>query len=261
MRARWLSGFMLWSTCLCGTTVMTASSAQAAERAVATVFRIEANDIQALQEQLLTRTVEKLQPLGLFVDRDRARMSLSGALPVAEAFEVRSLWSAEGVPSLPLTFELRPVTGETRNVVRSPTIRITLAVTLLRETWVAVRRLRKGSVVGCEDFELQRLPVRDVQKLVLPTACDIAPEMVVLRDIAARDVLRSVDIGKAPDVLSGAPVRVNVMTRGIEISTTAIALTDARVGDRIDVRLQRSTRILKTRVTGPGAVQLVDASP
>jgi flagella basal body P-ring formation protein FlgA len=53
---------------------------------------------------------------------------------------------------------------------------------------------------------------------------------------------------------------VNVTTGAVSVATTAIALADARVGDQIDVRLQRPARTLRTRVTAPGSVQLIDGS-
>ena len=69
------------------------------------------------------------------------------------------------------------------------------------------------------------------------------------------------DIGRAPDVLIGVPVQVSASNGGINVTTTAIALADARVGDQIDVRLQHPSRTLRTRVIGRGAVQLVDETP
>ena len=80
----------------------------------------------------------------------------------------------------------------------------------------------------------------------------------LLRDIAAGAVVRSSDVGKAPAVMAGMPVRVSVATGAINVTTSAVALADASVGDQIDVRLQRPARTLRTRVAGPGVVQLVE---
>lgn len=126
------------------------------------------------------------------------------------------------------------------------------------DVWIAARRLRKGSVVTCSDLTLQQRDVRRVPRLALPVPCVMTPESVVLRDFAAGDLVRSIDVGPAPDVTFGAPVLVRVSNKGISVTTTAIALADARIGDQIDVRLRRSAQTLKTRVIGPGLVLLLD---
>jgi flagella basal body P-ring formation protein FlgA len=158
-------------------------------------------------------------------------------------------------PRLPLTFELRAVDAQ------ASTIRATLAVSLQREVWLASRRLRKGSKVACADFSLERRDIRAVPQSALPVSCELGADVVALHDIAARDVVQSVDFGAAPDVAAGAPVRVSVVNGPISVSTTAIALADAKVGDQIPVRLNRPVRTLKGRVTAPGAVQLGDSAP
>jgi flagella basal body P-ring formation protein FlgA len=248
--------------------VAVTGAAQADERAAAPVMFVEASDMQSLQHRLLDLAEQRLQSTGLFVDRQRAWMSLSSSLPAADTYiyEVLPGWRADGqAPMLPLTFELQPrlpavPPGAAGDPPNAPTIRATLGVPLSREVWVAARRLRKGSAVTCADLSMQRRDVRELPRLSLALPCDIEPDSVALRDIAAGDVVRTVDVGEAPDVSAGARVRVNVTTGAVSVATTAIALADARVGDQIDVRLQRPARTLRTRVTAPGSVQLIDGS-
>lgn len=219
-----------------------------------TTARIRASDEQSVKESLLALTQERLRPMGLFIAPERAWLSLSGPLPAAGELEVDAAWFAhDAVPSLPLAFRLR-------SAADGQPLQATLAVPLLREVLVAARRLRKGSVVTCDDLRADRRDIRDVSVLALPAPCEIGREVVALRDTAARDVVRSVDVGNAPDIATGAPVRVTVTKNGINVSTIAIALADANAGDRIDVRLRHPARTLRTRVTGPGAVQLLDES-
>lgn len=259
--------------CVCVALLVAALGAQAraSERAAMTVLHFDGGDRQSLRADLVALAQERLRPAGLSVDGQRAWMGLSGPLPKAGMIEVRPTWTVDAgsgddeVPPLPLAFELRPSLHQEPQLAAgttagAPPIMVTLAVPLLREVWVAGRRLRKGSAVTCADFSLQRRDARKVPKQTLSLSCQVEPGSVALRDIAARDVVRSTDIGGAPQVTAGSVVRVSVATRGIHVSTTAIALADARVGDQIDVRLQRTTRTLKTRVTGPGSVELQDVS-
>lgn len=231
----------------------------------ASVSSIEAVDEQSLHDHLLVLIEAHVASAGLFVDRRRAWMTSSSPLPAAGTYEVRAHWLTDTqVPSLPVTFELwRQASAEsaaTGGDGADEPIRITVAAPLLREVWVASRRLRKGSSVACADFNVQRRELRDAPRLALALPCAIGPEAVALRELASGDVVRTIDVGQAPDVMAGTPVSLSVATKGINVTTTAIALADARVGDQIDVRLRRPTRTLKTRVTGRGSVQLIGGS-
>ena len=234
-------------------TIVLVAAAASVAQAATDVRRIEVDSTQALQEQLLAFAQERLHGTGLAVDSQQVWMSAAAPVTGATQFDVRPNWSAEA-PVLPLTFELRPVAPADGSSVVS----VTLGVALLREVWVTTRRLRKGSLVSCADLTLEQRPVQDLPKLALTGACDFASDAVSLRDIADGAVVRSSDVGKAPDVMAGMPVRVSVEAGAINVTTSAVALADASVGDQIDVRLQRPARTLRTRVAGPGLVQLVE---
>ncbi|HEY5759697.1 MAG TPA: hypothetical protein VIU34_27940, partial [Steroidobacter sp.] len=161
---------------------------------------VPAGDKQSLQTALLALTSEHLQSMNLHVAGERAWLGLSGPLPEADAFAVEALWlAADGVPALPLKFQLRPLGGREQQPVQA-----TLAVPLQRQAWVATRRLRKGSLVTCADLRMELRDLRGVSASALPVPCQIAAASVALRDIAARDVIRSVDVGIAPHVIAGA---------------------------------------------------------
>jgi flagella basal body P-ring formation protein FlgA len=132
---------------------------------------------------------------------------------------------------------------------------------LQQPVWIAQRRLRKGSQVACSDFATELRDVDGARRESLPASCEIEPGAAALRDITAGEALRVNDVGRAPDVQVGAPVQVSAAEGGVSVTTTAVALADARVGDEIDVRLQRPARTLRTRVIGRGAVRLVDEAP
>lgn len=218
---------------------------------------VQGNDTEALREKLIGVAETQLVPAGLFVDRERAWLGMSRPLPLAQEYEVRVPWSVTGEgtpPALPLEFAVLP-----RGTSDRP-IRVTLAVTLRRDVLVAGRRLRKGSALACDDLVVERRDIRRMPQSVLSAPCDVPTGSVVQRDIAARDVLRNLDVGPALDVVAGMPVRLSVVASGIQVTTTAVALADARVGDRIDVRLRRPMRRLPARVTGPGSVELAEGT-
>ena len=244
-----------WAWVLLATWLPHCSSAT--ERGGIYLLHAQAGDARSLEQELLALTAERLLPSGVTIDLQHSSLSLSGPLPATGTFQVRPAWSAPGtLPPLPLTFEVRPDLAGDMQLVRA-----TLAVRLLQEVLVAARRLDRGSAVACADLKVARRDVRNVPKLALQPKCALNSELVMLRDVAAGDLLRSTDVGSAPDVAAGMPVRLSVAQGAIVVTTNAISLADASVGDRIEVRLQRPTRTLKARVTAPGSAQLEDVRP
>jgi flagella basal body P-ring formation protein FlgA len=128
----------------------------------------------------------------------------------------------------------------------------------LTEVWVAARRLPKGEPIACADLRAQTRRARGLPRATLSGPCAIAAGSVAMHDLAAGDIVRAADIGPTLDVILGEPVQVTVTGDGVVVRVGAIALADARIGDRVDVRLSRSTSVLKTRVIGRGAVELLD---
>jgi len=231
----------------------------------ATVLRIRAGDLRSLREQLLSLAEKHLQPLGLFVDQARARLSVSSPLDGAELYETWVDWPAVSRPSLPLIFGLRPVLQQGNSVgpadeVAGRPIQATLVVALQRDVWVASRQLPKGSAVTCEDFHVERRSLGSLPKAALGPQCEVAAGAVALHDIGLRDVIRGGDIGREPDVSAGSRVRVSVLTGRISVTADAVALTDAQVGDEVKVLLQHPARTLRTRVVGRGTVQVMDGT-
>jgi flagella basal body P-ring formation protein FlgA len=228
--------------------------------AAPTISRSEARNPQSLQTALVAIAEEELQPFGLHVEPQRAWVKLSTDLPLADYFEVRGRWvGSNRAPSLPLVFELQPRLHGAVSVQGDP-VTATLGVVLTRDVWIAARRLRKGSLVTCNDLARARRRMHDVSPESASTECEIRPHAVALRELAEGDVIRNTDVGAAPAVAAGSTVRVSVASGGINISTTAIALDDANVGDRIDVRLRRPNRTLRTRVNAPGQAEIVEGA-
>jgi len=89
----------------------------------------------------------------------------------------------------------------------------------------------------------------------------VAPDAVALRELMPRDLIRAQDVGAATEVMAGAPVQVVVVAGSVSVVAQGTALDDAHTGDTVDVRLQRPSRIVKARVTGPGSTELVGVTP
>jgi flagella basal body P-ring formation protein FlgA len=236
--------------CVC-LALIAAAPCSAQQWPAAESTRIEAESLQSLQGGLLEFTQRLLEPSGLIVDRQAARL-LVDEQSVHGAFQVRPLWS--GAIAAPLIFELIPLdSGRPEKPIRA-----TLAIRLQKQVWVAARRLRKGSSVTCGDLVRRARDIRELPVSSMSAVCELDASTMALRDLAPGDVIRSSDLGQLPDVISGTPVRVRVAAGSISVMTMGTALADAKVGDRIDVRLEHPLRTLRTRVVGPAAVQLVD---
>jgi len=224
----------------------------------AVTLHIERADPRSLERALVELAQHILAPTGVIVEREHVALDLSAALPASGDIEARAAWSAAaGIPALPLVFVLRP-RGSSR---AAPPVRATLKVRVQRPVLVAQRRLRKGARVSCADFASEPRQLADSRHGSWLTSCREQADESALRDIAAGEALRAGDIGKLPDVLLGAPVQVSAANGGITVTTFATALADARIGDPLDVRLQRPTRTLRTRVVARGVAQLLDEAP
>lgn len=221
-------------------------------------WRIQANGSRELKERLLDLAEERLRPMQWFLDRSRAQLMLSSSLPAGAAFDVTASWPAAGVdaPELPLAFDLRP--SLPAGTTSDPPIHAVLSAPLMRDVAVASRRLHKQSSVQCSDLGVNRVPARSLPKRPLQLPCEVAAQAVALREISPGDVLRADDIGTPLDVVAGAHVTLNLIAGGVAIDAAAVALTDARIGDLTEVRLEHPTRTFKARVIGRSTVHLLD---
>ena len=215
---------------------------------------VHVDEAHPLLQALLDITQSRLQPSGLAIDRSRAQMALSGGAFSSGDFNVRPRWRVDdGVPVLPLVFDLLPI-GEDGRGMRTAF----LSVAFMQDVAVSKRRLSKGSAVSCDDVGVERRALSATPKRPLLLPCRIGEGVVARRELARGDALRENDVGAPPDVTAGAMVSIDASTGGINVTTLAIALSDAQRGDIVNVRLERPRRTLRTRVTGVAKVQLLD---
>lgn len=237
MRARWLA-MVLFGFSACAF----------AERVV-----VPAHSEQALRDALVDLLEQRLAERDLFVDRRRVLLSLSGRLPGKETLAAE-LPAFDG--SAPAASPFKIALHKSAAADGEP-LHATLAATLLRDAAVARRRVRKGSIVACDSVGRERRELQRYRDALSAAPCDT--EVVALRDLAAGDVIRGGDIGIAPAVTAGEAVRVGVRNGGVRVSTLAVALIDAHVGEVTDVRLDRPSRTLRARVIARGEAELESA--
>ncbi len=239
MRARWLLATVMLGINACAL----------AERVI-----VPAHSEQALKDALINLLDKRLAAHDVSIDRRRVLLTLSGQLPGRETLAAELAPLDELAAATP-PFRISLHTSESTNV--DPVLRATLTATLLRDAAVARRRMRKGSIVACDSVGHERRELRRYRDALRAVPCDSG--VVALRDLAAGDVVRSGDIGAAPDVAAGEAVRVGVRSGGIRITTLATALVDAHVGEVADVRLDRPSRTLRARVTARGEAEVESA--
>jgi flagella basal body P-ring formation protein FlgA len=78
------------------------------------------------------------------------------------------------------------------------------------------------------------------------------------RAIAIGETLTSALLRVSPVVKSGDEVEVTVRIRAVRVTGTGIASGSGQVGDTIRIMQPHSSRLLKGRITGPGAVEIVE---
>lgn len=149
-----------------------------------------------LREALGRLAEARLAPLGLHLDLSRARLTLSRPLASGTALEARPAWpDGARPPTLPLPFELHPLDG-------APALRASLAVPLHADVWTAARRVERGERLSCADLRPARRALQAWPADALGVPCRLPAGAVVLRRLAAHDVLRHADLGTLPAVLA-----------------------------------------------------------
>jgi len=128
-------------------------------------------------------------------------------------------------------------------------------VHLFREVVVARRPLKRESVIAEGDVTLAE---RDVSLLTQGylTALDQALGNKLTRSTLPDQVLPPSSITLAEVIRKGDQVVISAKNSTINVRMPGEALTDGALGSQIRVKNQRSGRVVKARVTGPGQVEV-----
>ena len=197
----------------------------------------------------------RLGPLGLHLDMSRARLALSRPLAAGTSLQARPAWPAGIRPQtlpLPLPFELRPLGG-------GPVLRVSLAAPLHADVWTAGRRVERGERLSCADLRPGRRSLHAWPADAIGLPCRLPAGAVALRRLAAHDVLRHGDLGMLPAVLAERELELVVESGRVALRTRAVALSDARLGETVPVRVPGRPAVFQARVTAPGVAALAEA--
>ena len=116
---------------------------------------------------------------------------------------------------------------------------------------VAARALAVGTTLTAADIRWES-PVQWGAPEVTTSPVDVGWE--VRRALRAGEPLRGVAVAPPTGVTSGAPLRVVWARNGVEIEMEAVALTAARVGEKVQART--STGRVMARMTAPGIARI-----
>lgn len=128
-------------------------------------------------------------------------------------------------------------------------------VAVYREVAVATRSLGRGHRISAGDVELE---LRDTGQLrqgfVVAVSSALGKEL--RRPLKAGEPIRLGLLTEPTVVERGDQVRLRAQTGTISVNTTGTALSSGRVGEQVRVRNDRSERVIRGRVTGPGEVEV-----
>jgi flagella basal body P-ring formation protein FlgA len=95
--------------------------------------------------------------------------------------------------------------------------------------------------------------------LVKPVLEDVTGARAV-RALAPGDMVLEHDVVAPPAVRNGETVRLKIVAGSVEVSVEGVAAQDGRVGDDIRIVNPSSGRLLRGRVIGPHAVEVIHGS-
>lgn len=135
------------------------------------------------------------------------------------------------------------------------TVFVPAQVRLYREVVTATRPLKRASVISEFDITLAERDVGQLNHGYL-TSVQQAIGKKLTRPVRPDQELTPAYIEMAEVIRRGDQVVISAKTGTINVRMPGEALSDGALGRQINVRNQRSQRIIKARVTGPGQVEV-----
>ena len=172
--------------------------------------------------------------------------------------EVCSIGAWTGLPARPtstLTLWYRPETpcppgSDTQPAARGLQVRL--------RAWASGWQLAEPVERG-EALRAEKLRHIELDLLVVPDASlsSVQPGQRARVPLAGGHLLRVRDIATADAVLRGDTVNAVVRSDGLAVTRTATMLHDARIGERVQVRVGSAGRSVTARVVSAGEVEVM----
>jgi len=128
-------------------------------------------------------------------------------------------------------------------------------VKLYRDVVTAIRPLKRESVVTPLDVALTERDVGLLNQGYL-TSLQQAIGKKLTRPLQPDQVVAPAHVEQAEAIRKGDRVVISARSATITVRMPGEALSDGAIGRQISVRNQRSQRVIKARVTGPGQVEV-----
>ena len=121
----------------------------------------------------------------------------------------------------------------------------------------ATKAIPRDQAIAQDAFEVVsgELPAIALRRVPAP---DEVVGLKARRAIARGEALTSAVVMMPPAVRSGQEVTVKVSVGRIEVTGVAVASGSGQAGDVIRVMQPRSRRLVKARILGPGAVEVIE---
>lgn len=128
-------------------------------------------------------------------------------------------------------------------------------VRLYRQVVIASRPLKRDNLLTDADVLLAERDVGLLNQGYL-TALPQAVGKKLTRPLLPDQVLAPTHVQMAEAIRKGDQVVISARSGGISVRMPGEALSDGTVGKQISVRNQRSNRVVRARVVGPGQVEV-----
>ena len=135
------------------------------------------------------------------------------------------------------------------------TVQINYRLRHFAETLTTTRIIKRDELLGDSNLVLERIEVSPGSNMQM-TSFDLVRGMVAARDIANNQQLRSGDVAKPAVIRKGDLVTLIARRGRIQVSTKAIALTDAPLGGHLQVRNISNKKVSSGVVYSSGIVTI-----
>lgn len=131
--------------------------------------------------------------------------------------------------------------------------------TAIVDDWKAVPivrgRLDKGSVIRNEDVQIIRANLASLPQDITLNVGEVVGRRAI-RSLQSGEAIRKSDIDMPPVIEKGKVVSMIFSSGGFTAKATGIALEDGREGDKIELKNDRSQKVVKGKILNPSEVSI-----